>query len=126
MSHHGECPICGVVMPQQPGTNTSAYMFRRSADHILPQSRGGRKKIHGDTKNTRIVCQTCNELLACCGHCIGAMACVRAVTRTMGPVKFPDKRMAMRWWKKMKTEDRNRVGIYCKGDPVPNAATARE
>lgn len=53
---------------------------RRSRDHICPTSWGGPNRAD----NIRHVCQDCNSLRAACGHCIGALACARAVAADIG------------------------------------------
>lgn len=56
---------------------------RQSRDHILPQVRGGKFIIHGDTRNIEIMCQACNGWRASCGHCWGLAACIDAVARDL-------------------------------------------
>lgn len=67
------CPICLREMSSRHPSNER----RPSRDHILPLSEGGRNV----PDNIRIVCARCNTLLAACGHCIGAVACVLTVDR---------------------------------------------
>ena len=88
MSAH--CPRCGKRYAY--GMNEP---HRRSRDHILPLSRDGRRgvMIHVDVRNIEEMCQSCNGLRAACGHCWGAVACVKAVTEN------PDQAAAtMRRW----------------------------
>jgi hypothetical protein len=49
-----------------------------SKDHILPQEWGG----NDHPTNLRQCCRECNELRARAGHCVGVLACVRAVARS--------------------------------------------
>ncbi len=44
-------------------------------DHIFPKLWGGANAA----ENYRIVCRRCNSLRAAMGHCVGAMACLRAI-----------------------------------------------
>ncbi len=75
------CPLCGVTMTV-PSHRPSAV----SRDHILPRERGGRFVIHGDTRNRRLICVGCNGRLGTCGHCVGALACVYAVSGPTSPL----------------------------------------
>jgi hypothetical protein len=65
-----------------------------SRDHIRPRAWGG-----DDTaENRRLCCKSCNENRGTCGHCIGALACVRAVARD--PRRHnPSVRQLIRNWK---------------------------
>lgn len=69
------CPRCA-----QPYT-LGLTPRRRSKDHILPREHGGTDIIHGDVRNTEIMCQTCNEFRANSAHCWALLACARAVAR---------------------------------------------
>lgn len=74
------CPQCQVRMVH----NVGGIQHSRSdvtRDHILPRSRGGGNRIHGDVRNTRIMCQECNELTAKCHQCVAALACAATVAR---------------------------------------------
>lgn len=63
----------------------------RTRDHIRPASWYG-----DDTdSNIRFCCALCNELRAQCGHCVGALACARAVA---GDVGFSP-RVVIRSWR---------------------------
>lgn len=73
------CPQCGMSMLVHPLGPDIKNPRRKSEDHILPKERGGLRIMYGDVRNTRIMCQNCNGLLASCFHCIGALACVRTV-----------------------------------------------
>lgn len=48
----------------------------------------------GAVSNVRQMCQACNDLRAACGHCVGAMACVRAVAVEVGQ---PPARIVRLW-----------------------------
>ena len=39
--------------------------------------------IHGRVRNWRLLCVGCNNFLAICGHCPGAVAAVEAVAAAM-------------------------------------------
>lgn len=85
----GACPQCGIMM-----TAGMSDAHRASRDHILPKSRGGTIFIHGNTRNTRVMCQDCNGSLSACLQCVGAMACARSVSVDSG---FSIKRVLRRW-----------------------------
>lgn len=51
---------------------------RMSKDHIMPRAWGG-GRVSLIANNFRWVCQECNQQRAACGHCVGALACVRQV-----------------------------------------------
>lgn len=68
------CPQCGD--PMEPAGNTKRSATR---DHILPRTR--RYTYPDGTIMHKVVCSHCNNLRALCGHCWGAVACVRAVTK---------------------------------------------
>lgn len=70
-------PRCG--WPMHPRRN---HADRPSQDHILPRSRGGTDVLHGDTRNTVIMCQGCNERRGKCFHCWAVVACVKDVARS--------------------------------------------
>ncbi len=63
------CPICGYQMMGE--------RRRPSRDRILPGAWGGTYRHD----NLRIICQLCNAFRAAAGHCLGALACARAVAR---------------------------------------------
>jgi hypothetical protein len=73
------CPLCGVEMIR--GGNRRMYPQTRSRDHILPKRDGHGSHIYGDTRNIRIVCQSCNGLLDRLGQCPGAVACYLAAKK---------------------------------------------
>lgn len=80
MSDHSRnrpCPKCGRLMV--PGGD-----LRPSKDHILPRVRRGQDFIHGDVRNTIVVCQDCNGFRAACHHCWAFVACVDAVAIVTG------------------------------------------
>jgi hypothetical protein len=68
------CPQCGD--PMEPAGNTKRSATR---DHILPRTR--RYTYPPDTIMHKIMCAHCNALRGMCGHCWGAVACVRAVAK---------------------------------------------
>lgn len=75
------CPRCGVPYVKLPAHD----LRRRSRDHILPLSRGGRFAVMwGDVNNIEIMCAGCNGFRGACGNCWGAVACVDAVARDSG------------------------------------------
>lgn len=72
------CPMCGVLMRANSRLpNPSPY--RVSRDHILPRARGGTAALPEGVRNERIICQSCNSDIQACCHCVGLLACVRAV-----------------------------------------------
>lgn len=99
------CRLCGSRM-------TVSGEHRASADHILPKERGGSFRMFPDrpraeapqdrgyVRNHRIMCQRCNGLLAACGHCVAALASVRAVAAHAPQ----DARLALRWFRKERAE----------------------
>lgn len=75
-----KCPYCGVEMrrPRQRVRQLKSYRPPENCptnDHILPKARGGQDVA----ENYRRVCLSCNRMRGAVGHCIGALACVRAV-----------------------------------------------
>lgn len=54
-------------------------IHRKSRDHIIPQCWGAGDIVHGDVRNTRIMCQDCNSWRAHAGHCLAALAIMRDV-----------------------------------------------
>lgn len=64
----GLCRFCG---RRQPMTR----------DHIIPRAWGGSDRLwHPDgPQNIRMICQDCNHLRGQVGHCVGAMAALRAL-----------------------------------------------
>ena len=79
----GPCPQCGKPMRDYHGMMGSSP-YRMSRDHIRPREWGGTVRTYGDTRNVRVMCQDCNGLIAACGHCAAAAACVRDVARQTG------------------------------------------
>lgn len=54
-----------------------------SRDHIMPVAWGGSMHVFGMgllTRKLRWMCRRCNSLRADVGHCVGAAACVLAVS----------------------------------------------
>src|SRR5579859_4677416 len=80
MKSAGRCPYCGHQMTF-PGRDGRMGVRTRSVDHIMPREWGG----DNTSENRRIVCRTCNELRAAAGHCLGALACARAVSQNAHP-----------------------------------------
>ncbi len=69
------CPVCDRIYDWP-----SKGMLRRpSRDHIIPRAWGGQEYMNG-LSNLRVMCQECNSLRAMCGHCLGALAALRAVS----------------------------------------------
>jgi hypothetical protein len=67
------CPYCGRAIR---GWETGAHNeWAATRDHIFPKAWGGANTAD----NIRIVCNACNVLRGAAGHCLGALACVRAV-----------------------------------------------
>jgi hypothetical protein len=88
----------------------------RTRDHILPKAMLG----DDDPSNLRPSCHRCNQLRAECGHCIGALACARAVARSQGR----DVRQVIKDWRY-----RFRVrpdGVWFGSRSMSPHATARE
>jgi hypothetical protein len=69
------CPSCGD--PMEPLGTTKKRSATR--DHILPRTR--RYTYPDGTIMHKVVCAHCNNLRAACGHCWGAVACIRAVAK---------------------------------------------
>ncbi|HUY05010.1 MAG TPA: hypothetical protein VMV33_17160 [Rhodocyclaceae bacterium] len=92
--------------------------WRPSLDHILPRVRGGRDLLHGDVRNTRLMCQDCNGLLAACGQCLGALAAVSSVA---ADVDVARKTIARRW----RLAEIERAGRARRAGLVPDAEAAR-
>jgi hypothetical protein len=69
------CPYCRCGMQRRRHRPGSIDPHRRTRDHIRPKAWGG----SDSADNIRDVCRRCNEQRAVCGHCIGALACARAV-----------------------------------------------
>ena len=73
-------------------------MNKRSAtrDHILPRTR--RYTYPEGTTMHKVVCSHCNNLRAACGHCWGAVACVRAVAKlSVNGSRRPESNLAAAW-----------------------------
>lgn len=80
------CPLCGasMVLSHEVGrAHRYDHPHRMSRDHILPREWGG-ALLGRIARNTRWCCQECNRDRASCGHCVGAMACARAVAKDRG------------------------------------------
>lgn len=87
------CPLCKLAMTVLHVNGVGARR-RMSKDHILPRVWGG-GRLGVIAVNTRWVCQECNQQRAACGHCVGALACVRTVaSESCVPVSA-----VMRHWK---------------------------
>jgi hypothetical protein len=71
---HRHCKCCGRLMlpnhPQQKPTR----------DHIRPRAWGG----ENTRENLRVFCRDCNQLRAMADHCLGALACARAIAFQRG------------------------------------------
>lgn len=65
------CPYC--KNPMSPSRKPAQQS--RTRDHILPREWGGTDAAD----NIRKVCTTCNGLRALAAHCVGVLACARAV-----------------------------------------------
>ena len=76
------CPRCDEPMPA--GTPLTSHPNRRSVDHILPLEYGGKNMIHGDVRNTQIMCQHCNSMRALHFHCWALWVCVKTVAQDEG------------------------------------------
>lgn len=74
------CPVCNGVMAKANAAGSNPR--RRTVDHMLPQVRGGQNLMYGDTRNTRIMCQACNQGIEAAGYCIAAFACATDVARS--------------------------------------------
>jgi hypothetical protein len=93
------CPICHVRMTTYGDDGISR-------DHILPRSWGGLFEMFGGVRNKRIMCRRCNVQLATCGHCIGALACLRSVALAQD---VPPSRLIRKWC----------MGVVAAGIPSP-------
>ncbi len=72
-----DCPLCKIPMTILHVDGLGARR-RMSKDHILPRAWGG-GRLGLIAVNIRWICQQCNQHLAACGHCIGALACIQQV-----------------------------------------------
>lgn len=88
------CPRCGSPMPSPEWYGALFHQNRRSIDHILPQVRGGTNLLHGDVRNTVVICQACNSWRADCVHCWAMAACIEAVSDSTGE----ERRAVYRRW----------------------------
>lgn len=88
--HPGLCPHCGFQMSKDRSATNGATL-----DHILPQAANGSHH----RSNLRVVCKLCNQTRAATGHCIGAMACVRAVLERKRPTVGEASRLWQAWKK---------------------------
>lgn len=69
------CPLCGDRYNPEGGRKGV------TRDHIYPKAWGGQDTLHGGAvRNIRPMCQACNSLRGMVGHCVGAAACVLAVS----------------------------------------------
>ncbi len=105
--------------------NASSHPQRKSFDHRLPRSRGASRLPDG-VNNFRTMCQACNGLLAAAGHCVGAVACLRAVSDDMcsTPVAvFRKWRMSKVWNTDQEREARKNVGRLKHGHTRPRVYT---
>lgn len=106
------CPSCGHAMSISARGHSSNSPYRRTRDHILPRERGGLGVMYGDTRNIRIMCARCNGILADCFHCVGALACVRAVASNEPSAKqITVIRMLLCQWQFGKICERTRKAI---------------
>lgn len=66
---HGHCKCCGrLMLPNHP-------RHKPTRDHIRPRAWGGANAL----ENLRVFCNECDQLRALAGHCLGALACARAI-----------------------------------------------
>jgi len=75
------CPHCNCRMVRRgpPGVRLG-HDQAPTRDHIRPIAWGG-----ADTPdNLRWCCKRCNEDRGLCGHCVGVLACVMTVKRSIG------------------------------------------
>lgn len=86
----GLCPHCGFQMSKDRSATNGATI-----DHILPQAANGSHH----RSNLRVICKLCNQTRAATGHCIGAMACVRAVLERKRPTVGEASRLWQAWKK---------------------------
>ena len=100
------CPICHVRMTTDGDDGISR-------DHILPRSWGGLFEMFGGVRNKRIMCRRCNVQLATCGHCIGALACLRSVALAQD---VPLSRLIRKW----------RMGVVAAGIRSPGQRANEE
>lgn len=71
------CPYCGKKMLRPIGGGVPQPSLVLTKDHIFPREWGGTLY----PENTRFVCKRCNGLRAATGHCVGALACLRDISR---------------------------------------------
>jgi hypothetical protein len=93
-SYNRMCPHCGFEMTPTKSGETVATSLTETFDHILPLAANG----SDHPENLRLICFLCNQSRAASGHCVGALACVRAVLgRQRPPVR--DVYLTWRhWW----------------------------
>lgn len=84
------CPHCGFPMAPPARRGGPQTTLDASLDHIVPLCAGG----SNNPENLRVVCKLCNQSRAVAGHCVGALACVRAV---LGRKRPPVGEVARRW-----------------------------
>ena len=90
----GPCPDCGFQMVRSPrGTGRGQSSLDASLDHIRPRAQGGSDRL----ENLRVVCKLCNQSRAAADHCVGAMACVRAVLGRRRPTVGEVSRTWLAW-----------------------------
>lgn len=63
---------------------------RLTLDHIIPRALGGPNVA----ENLRPLCKLCNVTLPMVGHCVGALACVRAC---VGRTTVSE---TLKWWRR--------------------------
>ncbi len=84
----GVCPYCGFQMSKdKTASNGATY------DHILPLAANG----SNHPTNLKVVCKLCNQSRAVAGHCVGALACVRAVLGRKRPTVGDVARVWVYW-----------------------------
>jgi len=84
------CAYCGVALVNNGGRRVGSNQRMATRDHILPKCEGGSLYLGWSiwppslrVRNWKWACPDCNGLRAACGHCIGAMACVQAVAKSV-------------------------------------------
>lgn len=74
----GACPCCErLMLPGDPHRGPSR-------DHIMPREWHSPPRLTLGEGHIRVLCLDCNGLRAMAGHCLGALACARAVAENVG------------------------------------------
>lgn len=87
------CPHCGFAMVPAARKAGPQTTLDASLDHIIPRAARGSH----NPENLRVVCKLCNQSRAVTEHCVGALACVRAVLERRRPTTGEVARCWLAW-----------------------------